>query len=312
MSTWQLSTPVAFFIFNRPDTTGRVFEAIRRARPARLLVVADGPRPGRGGEAEKCAAARAIIDGVDWPCEVSLDFSDENLGCRRRVSSGLDWVFGLVEEAVILEDDCLPHPTFFRYCEELLEKYRDDDRVMMISGDNFQFGARRTGDSYYFSRYPHVWGWASWRRSWESYDVDMKIWPQIRDEGWLEEYFGDGNSRYWREVFQAVYRGGMSCWAHQFTFACMVHHRLCILPAVNLVSNIGFGADATHTTGQGKLSGMRTEAMQFPLQHPPHMIRDARADRRTEKDQFQLLTIAARLRRLLFLMYQKLGGTLKW
>jgi hypothetical protein len=154
---FQLKTPVAFLVFNRPESTIKVFEEIRRARPPRLLVAADGTRADRPGEAEKCAAVRAIIDTVDWPCEVLKNYSDVNLGCKVRVSSGLDWVFEQVEEAIILEDDCLPHPTFFRFCEELLERYRYDERVGIISGDNFLFGVRRTQDSYYFSRYAHIW-----------------------------------------------------------------------------------------------------------------------------------------------------------
>ena len=154
---WQLTTPVVFIIFNRPDTTAKVFEAIRQAKPPKLLVIADGARIDKPGEAEKCAAARAIINQVDWQCEVLTNYSNVNLGCRKRVSSGLDWVFEQVEEAIVLEDDCLPHPSFFQYCQELLEKYRDDERIMMISGDNFQFGNETTEYSYYFSRYGHCW-----------------------------------------------------------------------------------------------------------------------------------------------------------
>lgn len=161
MYDFQLKTPVAFLIFNRPDTTRRVFAEIAKARPPKLLVVADGPRADHPDDVEKCAAVRAIIDGIDWDCKVLTNYSDINLGCKRRVSSGLDWVFDTVEEAIILEDDCLPHPAFFRFCEEMLNKYRDDKRIAMISGDNFQFGRKRTEYSYYFSRYPHIWGWAS-------------------------------------------------------------------------------------------------------------------------------------------------------
>ena len=162
----QLQVPVAFIIFNRPDTTSRVFAEIARARPSKLIVVADGPRAEFPGEAELCARARAVIDAVDWKCEVVTDFSDRNLGCRARVSSGLDFVFSQVEEAIILEDDCLPHSSFFPFCESLLQKYRDEDRVMAISGDNFHRGCRYTDFSYFFSRFVHIWGWASWRRAW--------------------------------------------------------------------------------------------------------------------------------------------------
>lgn len=308
MSQEQLQTPVAFIIFNRPDTTSRVFQEIRRAAPTRLLVIADGPRPARAGEAEKCAAARAVIEGVDWPCEVSTNYSKENLGCKLRISSGLDWVFSLVEEAIIIEDDCLPEPSFFPFCAELLERYRHDTRVFLISGDNFQFGARRTGDSYYFSRIAHIWGWATWRRTWQLYDREIKLWPVLRDEGWLEEYYGDPRvARHWREAFDSVHDGRIDCWGHQMNFTCMVNHGLCVLPNVNLISNLGFGVGATHTTVMCRLAEMPTKPMAFPLRHPRHMIRDARADGRTEKEQFMWPTFWFRVKRLARHLLRKAG-----
>jgi hypothetical protein len=283
MADWQLTTPVAFFIFNRPDTTARVFEAIRRAAPPRLLIVADGPRPGRPGETEQCAAARAVVAGVDWPCQVSHNFSESNLGCRSRVSSGLDWVFETVEEAIILEDDCLPHPSFFRFCQELLERYRDDRRVMTISGNNHLFGRKDVTDSYYFSRYPHIWGWACWRRSWQLYDADMAQWPQVRDAGGLEASFPPRQARYWRYVFEAVRRGEIDTWDYQLTFSCLLNQALCITPTVNLVSNLGFGAGATNTTDSCRLAELAAEPMDFPLRHPAHLVGDVRSDRETER-----------------------------
>src|SRR5215831_3805810 len=158
-----MRTPVALIIFNRPDVTERVFAEIAHARPRKLLVIADGPRFNRPGEAEKCTATRAIIDRVNWECEVLKNYSDVNLGCGGRESSAMIWIFEQAEEAIILEDDTLPQPTFFRFCEELLEKYRDDERVMHISGDNWLFGQKRISDSYFFSHYCLSWGWASWR-----------------------------------------------------------------------------------------------------------------------------------------------------
>ncbi len=287
MSNYKLKTPVAFIIFNRPETTKRVFAEIAKARPMKLLVIADGPRADHPDDAEKCAAVRAIIDGMNWDCEVLKNYSDANLGCKRRISSGLDWVFDTVEEAIILEDDCLPHPTFFRFCEEMLEKYRDDKRIAMISGDNFQFGRKRTGYSYYFSRYPHIWGWASWRRAWKNYDVDMKIWPEIRDSRWLEELLGAKRSVwYWKNRFENVYRGRIDTWDYQWTFACWMEGTLDILPNVNLVSNIGFSPEATHETDFIRLAGMDVEPMMFPMLHPPYIYRDPVADSFTEKTIF--------------------------
>ncbi len=276
----ELATPVALLIFNRPDTAEKVYEAIRNAKPKKLLVVADGPRADRPGEAEKCSAARAIIDRVDWPCEVLKNYSDVNLGCKLRVSSGLNWVFETVEESIILEDDCLPHPTFFRFCEELLGKYRSDERISLISGVNYQFGRKRTNDSYYFSRYNHIWGWASWRRAWKNYDVTMKLWPEVRDGNWLYDKFGSKKlARYWTALFDKAYQGQVNTWDFQWTFSCWVHNTLSILPNVNLISNIGFGGEATHTkNGNLQISNMKAEPMLFPLRHPSCMIRDARAD----------------------------------
>lgn len=296
MPDWQLKIPVAFIIFNRPDTTEKVFEEIRRARPPKLLVVADGPRADNSGDAEKCRAARAIIERVDWPCDVLTNYSDSNLGCKRRVSSGLNWVFDNVEEAIILEDDCLPHHTFFRFCEELLYKYRNDERVMMISGDNFQLGRKRTDYSYYFSRYNHIWGWASWRRAWKHYDVNMKLWPEIRDSNWLDDIFHNKNTvRYWRKIFDNVYQGKVGTWDYQWTFACWVQSGLSILPNTNLISNIGFGPNSTHTTGESEFSNMQIEPVNFPLAHPSFILRDALADIFTENTHYNINSLGKKV-----------------
>jgi len=285
MSDWKLNTPVAFIVFNRPDVTERVFAEIAKAKPPKLLVVADGPRSNRPGETEKCAATRAIIGKVDWDCEVLTNFSDVNLGCKRRVASGIDWVFEQVPEAIILEDDCLPHPTFFRFCEELLERYRDDERVAMISGDNFQFGQQRTNASYYFSRYNHIWGWASWRRAWQYYDSKAGVWPILRDGGWLEVLIRDRSERkYWTKVFDAVHQNRIDTWDYQWALASWSRGMVSIMPNVNLISNIGFGGDATHTHGASIFASMEVENMDFPLRHPeivlPHPDADAYTSRR--------------------------------
>jgi hypothetical protein len=292
-----VKTPIVFLIFSRPDTTARVFEAIREAKPPRLLVVADGPRADRPGEAERCAATRAIIEGVDWECEVSTNYSDVNLGLKERVSSGLTWAFQAVDEAIILEDDCVPHPTFFRYCEEMLERYRDDQRVMTISGDNFQFGRRRTDESYYFSRYPHCWGWATWRRAWQQYDGAMSIWPRLRDGGWLKDLLGTRQAvSYWRGIFDAVYEKRINSWAYRWTLTCWAQSGLTVLPNVNLVSNVGFMEAATNTTDESYLANIPAEALSFPLRHPSFMIRDAEADAFTQRTLFAGPSLPTRVR----------------
>lgn len=279
MANEQLQTPVAFIIFNRPDSTARVFQEIARAKPTRLLVVADGPRADRVGEAEKCAAARAIINQVNWKCEVFTNFSDENLGCKQRVSSGIDWIFEQVEEAIILEDDCLPHPTFFRFCQEMLERYRYDSRIGMISGDNFQFGRIHNDASYYFSHYGHIWGWASWRRAWSNYNRDAALWPEFRDGNYLDGLVtGRSEYRYWFRAFQSVYDGKIDTWDYQWALSLWGQGMLSILPNVNLISNIGFEPTATHTRGSSIYANLSTVAMGFPLRHPSVFLPNYEAD----------------------------------
>jgi len=288
MPDFRLTTPVAFIIFNRPDTTERVFAEIAKAKPPKLLVVADGPRANRSGEADKVAATRAIIKHVDWDCEVLTNFSEVNLGCMRRPSSGIDWVFDQVPEAIILEDDCLPQSTFFRFCEELLERYRNDERIGMISGDNFQFGQKRTEASYYFSRYTHTWGWASWRRAWKYYDCEAAGWPTLRDGGWLDVLLGKSNERkYWAKVFQAVHEGRIdTAWDYQWTLTCWAQGMLTVLPNVNLISNVGFGGDGTHTHGASIYADMKVEPMDFPLRHPQIVLPHREADDYTSQGMF--------------------------
>jgi hypothetical protein len=275
-----MRTPVAIIIFNRPDLTEQVLAEIVRARPQKLFVIADGPRPERAGEAEKCAATRAVIDRMDWECEVLKNYSDVNLGTGRRPATGIRWVFEQVEEAIILEDDCLPHPTFFRYCEDLLEKYRDDERVMHISGDNWHFGQKPF--SYFFSCYCYSCGWASWRRAFRHYDPEIKLWPTLRNTSWLLDLLGDPiAAEFWKSIFDLHYTKGIANtgWDWPWLFACWVHRGLSILPSTNLISNIGFREDSTHTRQRDdKRANVPTVEMVFPLGHPPCTVVDRAVD----------------------------------
>ena len=278
-----MDTPVAFLIFNRPETTARVFREIARARPRRLLVVADGPRADRPGEAERCAEARAVVERVDWDCEVLRNYSDVNEGVKLRCASGIEWVFEQCEEAIFLEDDCLPDPSFFPFCEELLEKYRHDERVAMICGSNFQRGQRRSPYSYFFVRHTTVWGWASWRRAWQHYDIGIRLWPDLRETRWLEDMLVHPAAvEYWRGVFDAVHDGVGEVaenWDYPFFFTWWARHALAVSPEVNLISNLGFGPEAAHTRDVIEtMAALPAEAIEFPLRHPPYMRLDREAD----------------------------------
>ncbi|WP_103667507.1 hemolytic protein HlpA-like protein [Pseudanabaena sp. BC1403] len=276
----NLNTPVVFIIFNRPDLSQIVFESIRLAQPKQLFVIADGARFPE--EFEKCKQTREIIKQVDWDCQVLTNYSDINLGCRQRVSSGINWVFEHVEEAIILEDDCLPHPSFFRYCQELLEHYREDERIWCISGDNFQDGQWRGNGSYYFSNYNHCWGWASWRRAWQHYDHDLSNWQTVRDSHYLRSILdSELEIKYWCDIFDKLDKFGQpNSWAYPWTFTCWQNSGLTILPNVNLVSNIGFRSDGTHITGDSKLANLPVKDI-GKIYHPSFLVRDRTADEYT-------------------------------
>ena len=290
MNSWQLKTPVALIIFNRLDTTEKVFEVIRQVKPPKLLVIADAPRANRPGEVEKCAAVRAIIDRIDWSCEVLKNYSDVNLGCGLRPATGISWVFEQVEDAIILEDDCLPDPTFFRFCEELLEKYRNEPKVMTISGiaahsTSSLFANKIPGYSYYFSRYFGTWGWASWRRAWQYFDFKMQCFPEILEQGWLNKFFQDEReAEYWRKRLEETYTR-FHAWDYQWELACWLQNGLSIRPHVNLISNIGFGPEAVNTKDEYGLGiNMPVKAIPFPLKHPPSVVRDEKADHSLKKE----------------------------
>jgi hypothetical protein len=296
MNNWQLEVPVAFIVFNRPDTTERVFHVIRQVRPRKLLIVSDGPREDKPEDYEKCRVVRTTVDKIDWVCEVLRDYSDVNLGCKNRVSSGLDWVFSQVEEAIILEDDCLPDPTFFRFCQELLEKYRCDTRIMSIGGTNLQPRNNRTADSYYFSFFTEIWGWATWKRAWKYYDVNMERWPIVRDGNWLEDILHDRKAvRYWKEILNRTHKGLINTWDYQWLFSCWIQGGLHIIPHANLVSNIGFGKESTHKSNS-QLANLSRNWVTFPLQHPPFVIRDVFADKYYQEEWF-VSNFMARLRK---------------
>jgi hypothetical protein len=303
MSDWQLSTPVALIIFNRPDATARVFAEIARARPPKLLVVADGPKTGNAVQAEMCRQARAVLDAVDWPCEVVTNYSDSNLGCRQRVSSGLDWVFATVPEAIILEDDCLPDPSFFRYCEDMLNRYREDSRIGMVCGDNFQFGRTIGSASYYFSKYTHIWGWATWARAWRHYDVSASLWPELLASGLFDRIALPCERDSWRRAFDGVYRGEIDTWDFQWTLACWCQSMLAVMPQVNLISNIGFGSQATHTSQPSVYGNLPVSEIKWPLREPNVIAANPEADRATARGMFAVSIgrrLVRRIRRMGF------------
>ena len=276
----MVTVPVVFIIFNRKDTAQEVFRAIRQARPKKLYVIADGPRQHVENEDVRCRETRRIIEQVDWNCTVGKIFAKENMGCGERISSGLHRVFRREERAIILEDDCVPSKAFFPYCEEMLNRYQYDTRIMHINGSNFGPERSRTGASYFFSKYVHIWGWATWLRAWQHYDYSMKSWPRLREEGWLNDIFHDRKAaRYWTRFLDLCHgkRIVPSTWDYQWLYSVWANGGLAVAPAKNLVSNIGL--TGVHTDLQAGIPGtenfFRERCEEFAVvNHPEFIIAD--------------------------------------
>lgn len=264
----QFDTPILFLIFNRPQLTAKVFAAIREVKPAKLYVAADGPRPEKAGEWRLCAETRSVLDGIDWDCELKTLFRDENAGCGRAVSEAIGWFFQEQEEGIILEDDCLPDPSFFPFCAEMLTRFRDEVTVGSVSGDNFLPPSLYSPQPYHFSKYAQIWGWATWRRFWKHYDFrltgEVSEWETIIQKVNPIE----NQARYWMEIFKALRSGLIDTWDYQVMFSAWRLGVAHIYPSKNLIVNLGYGEDATHTRFNSPLmdnESSRLEGFQVTL-----------------------------------------------
>ncbi len=300
-----LATPVLLLIFSRPDTTRRVFDTIRRARPTRLYVAADGPRPGHPTDALRCAETRAVVREVDWPCEVFTLFQEQNLNCGLAPVTAMNWFFEHEPAGIILEDDCVPAPSFFWFCQELLARYRDDARVMHIGGNNFGSEAQKPlapdAPSYYFSTQRNSWGWATWRRAWQLYDYHLTDFEGVAESGELNDSFTGPLEKRYRLGKMAGVRAlpqPPDVWDYQWEYTIARHHGLYVVPAVNLVGNIGFGHDSTHTHDSAdNMAAVPARDLPFPLRHPAEVAQDRRRDNR-RFNEFLLSRVGAIVRRL--------------
>ena len=280
MSYPQLSTPIVLILFKRPETTQKVFEAIRQARPQTLFVIADGPRRDRPDEYEQCLAARAVVDHVDWDVEIFKNYSDTNLGLKKRISSGLSWVFERVDRAIILEDDCVPDSSFFQFCEVILEQYSDHENIFSVTGHNHLGEWKSDIHSYFFSNYFDCWGWATWRRVWQKYDPAMLAWGQPTAREQVRQAIADDEQFLNRAtVLESTYAGKIDSWAYPFFFMSLLHAGLHITPSVNLIQNTGFGENASNTINANDLRGQVIHhTLTFPLTPPDSVMADREHD----------------------------------
>jgi hypothetical protein len=275
--------PVLLLIFRRPELVRRMVTALRTVAPPLVYVAADGPRRGRPEEAIACSQARSELDSIDWNCKVVKLFRDANLGVRDAVSEAISWFFSHEESGIILEDDCLPSPEFFTFAGQLLDLYHDDRRVLQISGASFQPQRRSDSDDYFFSRYNHVWGWATWRRAWKLYrpqmeGVDHFLQVAKRTQFWDSQR----EQKYWTRIFLDTRDNRVQSWAYRWKFTLWAEGGLCIYPEANMIANVGFGGGATNTRDSDSLKGNRRwETRTGPLRLPQFAIRDRVADRWT-------------------------------
>jgi hypothetical protein len=268
-------------VWRRPHTLIRVLDAIRPLAPTCLFVACDGPSPSRPGEAQKVAETRRLIEQeINWPCQIERLYSDENKGCREGVSRAISWFFEQVDEGIILEDDCVPHPDFFSYCTALLERFRHDTRVWSICGSNFQLGNKRGDASYYFSIYADPWGWATWKRAWSSYSKADKIWNQLKGHDyWQKKLFSSPEeTSYWNLIFEKLFNEGIpNTWDYRWFIVCWSEHALHAWPNAPLVTNCGFDSDATHTFGRNPFSATNLNGLGH-IYHPQLVLPSHEAD----------------------------------
>jgi hypothetical protein len=275
----MLDTPVVVVVFNRPDFTERLFRALAQAKPSKLFVIADGPRS--QAEAAVCAETLAITRRVSWDCDVEENIAEVNLGCRQRCASGFDWVFSHVEAAIILEDDCFPDPTFFPFCERMLEQYRDDPRVMMVTGSNYLGTWKAERQTYHFSYFGSPWGWASWRRAWNFYDVTMRAWGDEGSRSRVREVLAD------EECFALQARrfdyvlanpAESHSWDLPWSFARLLNAGLTVVPSSNLITNLGcLGGRSLPPTHP--IANLPTTPLRLPIVLQDRVVADRRYDR---------------------------------
>ena len=278
----SFETPILFLVFNRPEETERVLEAIKKVAPKYLYIAADGPRENRDGEIELCEKVRSIVSNIDWACEVKTLFRDKNVGCKKAVSEAINWFFENVDQGIILEDDCLPDSSFFPYCEQLLEKYKNDESIISIGGINLGYTFNGI-HSYAFSRFMNMWGWATWRRSAKLVDYDMGKWEnkrfknlflhrKLQDNLFLLDY---NWIKFWKNYFNLTLSGKMDTWDYQWIFTQLFLNKKSIFPARNLIKNIGFSDTATHTFNPNHpITRLNLESINFPLIEPVYKGHD--------------------------------------
>jgi hypothetical protein len=278
----MFTTPVLLLIYRRHALSLRVLDAIRRVKPIILYIASNAPNPEIPDDKSRVELTRSIISHVDWACDLKTKIYTDHMNVQDSISQSINWFFDNEESGIILEDDCIPDIQFFKFCQILLDKYKDNPRVWNICGTNYQDGVNRGLHSYYFSHYTHCWGWATWRRAWKHFDINTTLWPLIKDESYFKSILPDCNERrYWTRIFDNVhYFNKPLTWDYQWFFTCLVNGGLSVIPNSNLVSNKGFDNLGTNSS-PGQKSGGQLLSVDTSYQltsHPPFIARNNTAD----------------------------------
>lgn len=292
----DFQVPILILAFNRPDYLIQLIEKLEVVRPRYIYLAIDGPRASREGEAQLCKACERLFDSLSWTPIVTKRILTRNAGCKEAVSSAITWFFDNVEYGIVLEDDCIPDPSFFRFCEELLLRYEHSPNVMAISGANL-LGLRSEPFSYHFSNYCHVWGWASWKRAWNFYDVEIKTWATNPSTNEFPEIIqrSSNTKHFWANIFRSVAAGQIDTWDFQWVWTIWKNRGICIIPDKNLVTNIGFDSRATHTKKMTKDRSIKSEGLDFPLLHPAQTIANEQYDLKISRVEFSRKSIFRRI-----------------
>ncbi len=302
---YRCTTPILLLLFNRPKHTEAVLDRLRQVQPTQIFVHCDGPRESAPGEAEKVAAVRAELKKIDWPCEVKTLFREQNAGLRIGVSGALNWFFESVEQGIILEDDCLPDPSFFPFCEATLVRYAQEDQVMHIGGSNVAEAlTRNLPTDYFFSQFSFVWGWASWRRAWAKMSLDLDGFEDFVQDKRIRSLTSKPLAQaYMLEKFRATKAKENNSWAYAWAYSVLKNNALSIVPRLNLVQNTGIGeAEATHTKESDQKAQLRASSLSFPLKHPGRIERPAKLDQ-----EIFYASQKSRIRLILWFVLQKFG-----
>lgn len=292
----MFNTPILLIVFNRPGPTQKVLDMLASIKPSQLYITADGARKNNENDVRNCNDVREIIKNIHWDCEVKYLLRAENWGCKNAVSDAINWFFKNVDQGIILEDDCLPNKSFFSFCETMLSAHQDDAQIMHIGGTNFQQDDFTLSESYYFSRIAHVWGWASWKRAWELYKVEIAEYSKPQLKKWFNHYDFNSNSLlFWHKAFNSVKEHTINTWDYQWTYAIWKHNGLTIIPSKNLVTNIGFDDDATHTSKGAEDYAMLPMYDLNEIIHPKSKVVNLTADNYTFSKWYVKRTIPKRI-----------------